>query len=102
MHPMLVIPDPSPPVGASDTVPGDDELLQACLQSMQSKHASLATETALLQGNVIVQAPHTSTTEQGDPSNHIQPMHETVLTKIYSRLHCKRFLPPFHPVPPQG
>jgi hypothetical protein len=33
MHPTLVVPNPSPPLGASRTVPSDDELLQACLQT---------------------------------------------------------------------
>jgi hypothetical protein len=31
MHPTLIVPDPSPHVQASDIVPSDDELLQACL-----------------------------------------------------------------------
>jgi hypothetical protein len=31
MHPMLIVPDPFPYVGASDTMLGDDELFQACL-----------------------------------------------------------------------
>jgi hypothetical protein len=59
---------------------------------MQSKHASLASETALPQGNVIVQAPHTSSAEQGDPSSHIQPMYETALVKDIST-------PPLQTVP---
>jgi hypothetical protein len=36
---------------------------------------------ALAQGNVIVEVPHTTTVEQGGPSNHMQPMHETILAK---------------------
>jgi hypothetical protein len=63
MHPTLVVPDPSPLVGASNTAASDDELFQACLQSMQSKHASMASKTALPQGNVIVQAPHINIAE---------------------------------------
>jgi hypothetical protein len=31
IHPMLIVPDPSPPLGASRIVPSDDELFQACL-----------------------------------------------------------------------
>jgi hypothetical protein len=34
MHPTLIVPDPSPPLGASNIVPSDDEFLQACQQSM--------------------------------------------------------------------
>jgi hypothetical protein len=93
MHPTLVVPNPSPPLRASNTVPSDDELLQACLQPMHSKHASLASKTALLQGNVIVKAPHTTTAIQGSPSSHMQPMHETILARDIST-------PPLQAVPP--
>ena len=93
MHPMLIGPDPSPRVQASDTMESDDEIFLACLQSFQRNHASLASETALPQGNVIVEAPHTTTTEQGGPSSHMQPMHETILAKDTST-------PPLQVVPP--
>jgi hypothetical protein len=63
MHPMLVVQDPSPPLQTSNIVQSEDELLQACLQSMWSNHASLASKMALLQDNVIVEVPHTSTVE---------------------------------------
>jgi hypothetical protein len=63
MHPMLIVPDPSPHVRASDTVQSEDELLFACLQSFERNHASLASKMALPQGNVIVEAPHTTTAE---------------------------------------
>ena len=49
MDPMLVVPDPSPPARASNIAASDDELLLAYLQSMQSKHASLALKTTLYQ-----------------------------------------------------
>jgi hypothetical protein len=41
----------------------------------------LASETALPQGNVIAEAPHTTIAEQGGPSSHLQPMHETILAR---------------------
>jgi hypothetical protein len=81
MHPILVVPDPSPRVRASDIVQSEDELLLACLKSFQWKHASLASKTTLPQGNVIVEAPHTTSIEQGSPSSHMQPMHETILAR---------------------
>jgi hypothetical protein len=36
---------------------------------------------ALPQGNIIVEAPHTTTVEQGGPSSHMQPIHETILAR---------------------
>jgi hypothetical protein len=60
---------------------------------MRSNHASLASKTALLQGNIIVEAPHTTTTEQGGLSSHMQPMHETILARDIS-------MPPLQAVPP--
>ena len=53
----------------------------------------LASKKALLQGNVIVEAPHTTTIEQGAPSSHIQPMHETILARDTS-------MPPLQVIPP--
>jgi hypothetical protein len=47
----------------------------------------------LPQGNVIVEAPHTTTAEQGGPSSHMQPMHETILARDTST-------PPLQVVPP--
>jgi hypothetical protein len=70
MHPTLVAPDPSPCVRASDT-----------------------SKMALPQDNVIVEAPHTTTAEQGGPSSHMQPMHETILARDTST-------PPLQVVPP--
>jgi hypothetical protein len=93
MHPTLVVPDPSPCVRASDTTESEDDLVLACLQSFQRNHASLASKMALPQGNVIVEAPHTTTAEQGGPSSHMQPMHETILTRDIST-------PPLQVVPP--
>jgi hypothetical protein len=81
MHPTLVAPDPSPCVLASDTMESEDDLVLACMQSFRRNHALLASKMALAQGNVIVEAPHTSTTELGGPSSHMQPMHETILAK---------------------
>jgi hypothetical protein len=87
MHPTLVVPDPSPRVRASDTVQNKDDILIAYLQSFQRNHALLASNTALPQGNVIVEAPHTTTTtEQAGPSCHMQPMHETILGYIHASL----------------
>jgi hypothetical protein len=60
---------------------------------LASKHASLVSKTALPQGNVIVEAPHTTTAEQGGPSSHMQPMHETILARDTST-------PPLQVVPP--
>jgi hypothetical protein len=93
MHPTLVAPDPSPCVQASDTVESEDDLVLACIQSFQRNHASLASKMALPQGNVIVEAPHTTTAEQGGPSSHMQPMHETILARDTST-------PPLQVVPP--
>jgi hypothetical protein len=93
MHPTLVAPDPSPCVRASDTAKSEDDLVLACIQSFQRNHASLASKMALPQGNVIVVAPHTTTVEQGDPSSHMQPMHETILARDTST-------PPLQVVPP--
>jgi hypothetical protein len=81
MHPTLVAPDPSPCVQASDTVESEDDLILAYIQSFQRNHASLASKMALPQGNVIVEAPHTTTAEQGSPSIHMQPMYETILAR---------------------
>jgi hypothetical protein len=53
----------------------------------------LPSKTALLQGNVIVEAPHTTTAEQGGPSSHMQPMYETILARNTST-------PPLQVVPP--
>jgi hypothetical protein len=63
------------------------------MQSFRRNHASLASKMALAQGNVIVEVPHTSTTELGSPSNHMQQMHETILAKDTS-------MPPLQVVPP--
>jgi hypothetical protein len=93
MHPTLVAPDPSPRIQASDTAESEDDLVLACLQSFQRNHASLASKMALPQGNVIVEAPHTTTTEQGGPSSHMQPMHETIFARDTS-------MPPLQVVPP--
>jgi hypothetical protein len=93
MHPTLVAPYPSPRVRASDTAESEDDLVLACMQSFQRNHALLASKMALPQGNVIVEAPHTSIAEQGGPSSHMQPMHETILTRDTST-------PPLQVVPP--
>jgi hypothetical protein len=50
-------------------------------------------EMALPQGNVIVEAPYTTTAELGGPSSHMQPMHETILARDSST-------PPLQVVPP--
>jgi hypothetical protein len=42
MHPMLVVPDPSPRIRASDTMQSGDELLLACLQSFERNLGILA------------------------------------------------------------
>jgi hypothetical protein len=93
MHPTLIAPDLSPCVRASDTTESEDDLVLACIQSLERNHASLASKTALPQGNVIVVAPHTTTAEQGGPSSHMQPMHETILARDTST-------PPLQVVPP--
>jgi hypothetical protein len=93
MHPTLVAPNPSPYVRASDTAESEDDLVLACLQSFQRNHASLASKMALPQGNVIVEAPHITTAEQGGPSSHMQPMYETILVRDTST-------PPLQVVPP--
>jgi hypothetical protein len=93
MHPTLVASDPSPCVRASDTAESEDDLVLACLQSFQRNHASLASKMALPQGNVIVEVPHTTTAEQGGPSSHMQPMHETIIARNTST-------PPLQVVPP--
>jgi hypothetical protein len=48
---------------------------------------------ALPQGNVIVEAPHTTTAELGGPSSYMQPMHKTILARDTST-------PPLQVVPP--
>jgi hypothetical protein len=101
MHPTLVVPDPSPCIRASDTAESEDDLVLACIQSFQRNHASLASKMALPQGNIIVEAPHTTTAEQGGPSSHMQPMHETILARDTSMPPLQVVPPPFHPVPPQ-
>jgi hypothetical protein len=93
MHPTLVVLDPSPCVRAFDTTESEDDLVLACLQSFQRNHASLASKMALPQGNVIVEVPHTTTAEQGGPSSHMQPMHETIIARNTST-------PPLQVVPP--
>jgi hypothetical protein len=64
MHPTLAAPDPSPCVRASDTAESEDDLVLACMQSFRRNHALLASKMALVQGNVIVQAPHTTLVEK--------------------------------------
>jgi hypothetical protein len=93
MHPTFVVLDPSPRVRASDIAESEDDLLLACIQSFQRNHALLASKMALPQGNVIVEAPHTTIVEQGGPSSHMQAMHETILTRDTS-------MPPLQVVPP--
>jgi hypothetical protein len=93
MYSTLVAPYPSPRVRASNTVESEDDLVLACMQSFRRNHASLASKMALAQGNVIVQAPHTSTAELGGPSSYMQPMHETILARHTST-------PPLQVVPP--
>jgi hypothetical protein len=93
MHSTLVAPDPSLCVRASDTAESEDDLVLACIQSFQRNHASLASKMALPQGHVIVEALHTTTAEQGGPSSHMQPMHETILARDTSTL-------PLQVVPP--
>jgi hypothetical protein len=74
-------------------VESEDDLVLACLQSFQRNHALLASKMALPQGNVIVEAPHTTIAEQSGPSIHMQPMHETILARDTST-------PPLQVVPP--
>jgi hypothetical protein len=93
MHPTLVAPEPSPCVQASDTAESEDDLVLACIQSFQRNHASLVSKVALPQGNVIVETPHTTTVEQGGPSSHMQPMHETIVA-------WDTCTPPLQVVPP--
>jgi hypothetical protein len=93
MHSTIVAPDPSPRVRASDTAESEDDLVLACMQSFRRNHASLASKMALAQRNVIDEVPHTSIIELGGPSNHMQPMHETILAKDTST-------PPLQVVPP--
>jgi hypothetical protein len=93
MHPTIVAPNPSPCVRAFDTAESEDDLILACMQSFQRNHASLALKIALPQGNVIVEVPHTIIAEQGGPSSHMQPMHETILARDTST-------PPLQVVPP--
>ena len=81
MHPTLVGPDHSPNVRASDIMESDDDLFIAFTQAFQRNQALLASRTALPQGNVIVEVPHITTIEQGGPSNHMQPIHETILVR---------------------
>jgi hypothetical protein len=93
MDPTLVVPDPSPPVEAYNIAASDDELFLACLQSMQSKHASLASETALSMGNIIIQAPHATNVERGDPPSYIQLIYETALVRNMSTPPLRAVLP---------
>jgi hypothetical protein len=83
MHPTLVAPNPSPCVQASNTMESEDDLVLACIQSFQRNHASLALKMALPQGNVIVEAPHTTTAEQGDDiSTPTSPIYALVIVAI--------------------
>ena len=93
IHPTPIGPDPSPHVQAPDTMESDDELLTILTQAFRRNQASLASTMALPQGNVIIEAPHTTTIEQGGPSSHMQPMDETILTRDTST-------PPLQVVPP--
>ena len=81
MHPTLVVQDPFPCIWAFDTAESEDDLVLAYMQSFQRNHAGLASKMALPQGNVIVEVFHTTTVEQGGPSSHMQPMHDTILAR---------------------
>ena len=81
VHPTLIVPNPFPRIRASDTAESEDKLVFACIQSFQRNHTSLASKMALPQGNVIIEAPHITTAEQGGPSSYMQPMHETILAR---------------------
>jgi hypothetical protein len=93
MNPTLVGLDPSPHVLASDIMASDDEIPICFAEAFDRNRALLKSRTAMPRGNVIVEVPHNTTIEQGGPSNHMQPMDETILARDTS-------MPPLEVVPP--
>ena len=93
MNPTLVGPHPSPCVPPSNTQESDDEVPLCFWEAFKRNRASLKSRTAMPRGNVIVEVPHNTTIEQGGPSNHMQPMDETILARDTS-------MPPLEVVPP--
>jgi hypothetical protein len=96
--PTLLAPKSSPRAAGSSTVPSDDESLIAYVKVLKCKRAALASQMALLQGNVLSQASHAANVEQSSHSTQIQPMHRSALTRDTSMLPLK-VVPPIVPSP---
>jgi hypothetical protein len=79
--PTLLDLNSSPRTEALHTMPSDDELLIACVQTFKRKYVALDSQIALPYGNVLAQAPHATYAERGSHSTHIQPMHQSALAK---------------------
>jgi Protein of unknown function (DUF 659)/hAT family C-terminal dimerisation region len=77
IHPTAVGPDPSPRVPASVI----NDIPLRFMEAFQRNRDLEELRTALPRGNVSAEVPHTTTVEQGGPSNHVQPMHETFLSR---------------------
>jgi hypothetical protein len=102
MHPTLVVLDPSPCVRASDTAESEDDLVFACIQSFQRNHASLASKMALPRGAMsLLKRPILLLLNKVAPPVTCNECMKPSLQRIHPHLHCKWFLPPFHPVPPR-
>jgi hypothetical protein len=50
----------------------DDELIIAYLQAFKRKHVALASQMALLQSNILAQAPHAANVEQSNYSTYFE------------------------------
>jgi hypothetical protein len=76
---MLPTPNASPCAKSSIMVPSDDEFFVVHIYAFKSKHVVLASEVALLKGNVSAQRPNPANAEQVSHSTHIQPLHQSAL-----------------------
>jgi hypothetical protein len=101
MHPMLVVPDPSPPIRASDTTESEDDLVLACIQSFQRNHASLALKMPCHRAISLLKRPILLLLNKVAPPVTCNQCMKPSLQGIHPRLPCKWFPPPFHPVPPR-
>jgi hypothetical protein len=74
-------------------MPSNDEPLIICVQALECKHATLMSQMALAQGNVLIQASHAANAKQNNHSTHIQPVCPISHTRDTST-------PPLKAVPP--
>ena len=74
-------------------VPNNNEFITTCAYTFKGKCDALASEVALLQGNVSVQTSNRANAEQVSHSTHIQPLHQSALLGTTSRVSLKAVPP---------